>query len=70
MSFARLAVRRTRHPTRNAGWQQRQFYLHVYPRETHYEVEDEPNVAIRKFTPCGRYIVTFSRSPGVHFVHV
>jgi len=70
MSIVRLVARRSRHHTRNAAWQQRQFYLHVYPRTTHYEIEDDPNVAIRKFTPCGRFVVTFSRAPDVHRVDV
>ena len=30
------------------------------------KVTDEPMVAIRKFSPCGRYLVTFSKSPGVY----
>lgn len=44
----------------------RTFYTNVYPSGTHFEVTDEPPVAIRKFSPCGRYLVTFSKSPGVY----
>eukprot|EP00039_Didymoeca_costata_P018303 m.332973 g.332973 ORF g.332973 m.332973 type:complete len:596 (+) comp17038_c0_seq1:229-2016(+) len=48
----------------------RQLYLNIFPNATHFRVEDEPSVAIRKFSPCGRYLVSFSRSVGVHFIRV
>lgn len=44
----------------------RTFYTNIYPSGTHFEIIDEPPVAIRKFSPCGRYLVTFSKSPGVY----
>lgn len=44
----------------------RTLYEHLVPNETHFHVDDEPAVAIRKFSPCGRYLVTFSKTPGVY----
>lgn len=49
---------------------QRLFYHHVYPNKTHYQIADEPAVAIRKFSPDGKYLITFSRSPREHSVCV
>ena len=30
------------------------FYASVHPNHCEYEIDDEPTVAIRKFSPCGR----------------
>eukprot|EP00040_Diaphanoeca_grandis_P012474 m.63192 g.63192 ORF g.63192 m.63192 type:complete len:595 (-) comp23254_c0_seq1:70-1854(-) len=49
---------------------QREFYTSIYPNTCAHEIDDDPTVAIRKFSPCGRYLITFSRTSGVHYVHV
>jgi len=64
-----LVVNRSRHPSRNNFKLQRQFYRHTYPRHTHFDVQDDPNVSIRKFSPCGKYLITFSKSSS-HYIQV
>eukprot|EP00911_Craspedida_sp_UC1_P000033 UC1_evm1s28 len=42
----------------------------VYPGDTHFDVQGIPGVSLRKFSPCGQYLVAFSKSPNVHSVYV
>eukprot|EP00041_Stephanoeca_diplocostata_P011813 m.195639 g.195639 ORF g.195639 m.195639 type:complete len:547 (+) comp18681_c0_seq6:306-1946(+) len=67
MSLSRLIVDRSRH-YRPCFSIQRRFYENVYPRVTHFEIDDEPMETIRKFSPCGQYLVTFTRNFGVNLV--
>ncbi len=59
----------------------RKIYLNIYPKATHYQVEDEmvrkrwplltlKSVALRKFSPCGQYLIAFSRSTSIHSLEV
>ncbi len=50
------------------GCNVRSLSAHLLPAATHFAPAAEPLVTARKFSPCGRYLVTFSRAPGVHAV--
>eukprot|EP00051_Salpingoeca_urceolata_P010415 m.127401 g.127401 ORF g.127401 m.127401 type:complete len:603 (+) comp16705_c0_seq1:187-1995(+) len=48
----------------------RTVYNHVYPSTTLYDVDVQQDLSLRKFSPCGRYFVAFSRHTAAHSVSV
>jgi hypothetical protein len=63
LAYKLLLLRQGRSAPGAHGLNVRSLSAHLPPVATHYAPAGEPPVTIRKFSPCGRYLITFVAHP-------